>query len=145
MRAARRGVVDEHAVAAEHVGDEVVGEDRERVEVVELRDARQRQVVGGDLRALVEAVVGEERALGREPRREPLGRAARAVDQVQRAAVAQQPPELAQRLGEQAHELQAGVLAERRGDLLGRHRAQVGPGPRAVRAPVVAQFHATVK
>jgi len=43
------------------LGEEVVGEDREAVDVGEVRDAGEDQVVGGDLRALVEAAVGEER------------------------------------------------------------------------------------
>ena len=45
MCAARPLVVDEHAVAAQDVGHEVVGEDRQRVEVAELRHAGQREVV----------------------------------------------------------------------------------------------------
>src|ERR687888_1180330 len=50
-------LVQEHALAAQHVRDEVVGEDRQRVEVAELGDAGEREVAGGDLRALVEALV----------------------------------------------------------------------------------------
>ena len=77
-RCARRArVVAQHAVAAQHVRDEVVGEDRQAVEVAEARDAGERQVGGGDLRALVEAAVGEQRHPGGERLRQALGRAAR--------------------------------------------------------------------
>src|SRR3712207_6951067 len=42
-------------------GDEVVGEDREAVEVVEMGHAREGEVVRDDLRALPEAAVVEDR------------------------------------------------------------------------------------
>ena len=54
------GVVAQHAVHAQHVGDEVVGEDREPVEVVELGDPGEREVVRRDLGPLPEADVVEE-------------------------------------------------------------------------------------
>ncbi len=54
------GRVGEHSIGAEHVGDEVVREDCERVDVGELGDAGVDEVVGGDLRALVEAGIGED-------------------------------------------------------------------------------------
>lgn len=38
--------VDQHAVAAEHVGDEVVGEDRQTVEIGEGCDARECEFAG---------------------------------------------------------------------------------------------------
>ena len=86
-----RVVVDEHAVAAQHVRDEVVGEDRQAVEVVELGDAGEREVVGDDLGALVEAAVVEHRhAAVRERLREALGRAAGGADEVERAALAEE-------------------------------------------------------
>ena len=44
----------EHAVEPEHVRDEVVGEQGQAVEVVAGREAGQREVGGGDLRALEE-------------------------------------------------------------------------------------------
>ncbi len=71
----------EHAVDAQDVRDEVVGEQRQAVEVVRGRDARQREVGGGDLGALeqrhVAARVGRDvaarsaswRARSRAPRR----------------------------------------------------------------------------
>ena len=51
----QRGLVAQHAVHAQHVRHEVVGEDREPVEVVELGHAGEREVVRGDLGALPEA------------------------------------------------------------------------------------------
>src|SRR3954466_2597298 len=56
------GVELEHAVEPQDVRDEVVGEQRQPVQVVRRRESRQRQVGGGDLRALeqrhLEAVIG---------------------------------------------------------------------------------------
>ena len=46
MCAARRVVVFEDSVAAQNMGNDVVGEDRQAVEVVELRHAGERQVGG---------------------------------------------------------------------------------------------------
>jgi hypothetical protein len=51
----------QHAVDAQDVGDEVVGEDRQPVDVAELRNAGERQVARHDLGALVEAWVVEQR------------------------------------------------------------------------------------
>ena len=80
------GVVAQHAVHAQHVRHEVVGEDRQRVEVAELGQPRQRQVARHDLGALVEAAVVEEAHAAGEQLRQPLGGAARLLDQVQRAS-----------------------------------------------------------
>ena len=57
-RRARRGA--QHAVHPQHVGHEVVGEDREPVEVLERRHPGEREVVRDDLGALPEAHVIEE-------------------------------------------------------------------------------------
>ena len=66
-------VVVQHAVRPQHVRDEVVGEDRQPVDVPEVGHAGQVQIVGGDLGALVEAGVGEERHL-RQALGQRLGR-----------------------------------------------------------------------
>ena len=82
MRADQPLVELEHAVEPQHVRHEVVGEQRQAVEVRGGRDAGEVEVRGGDLGALVErhrpAVVGRDVAPGRpggERLREPLGRA----------------------------------------------------------------------
>src|SRR4051794_41027429 len=54
-------VVAQHAVDAKHVRHEIVGEDREPVEVVELGEPGQGEVVRNDLGALPEAAVVEHR------------------------------------------------------------------------------------
>ena len=54
-------VVDQHAVAAQDVRHEVVGEDRQAVDVLEARDAGEREVGRHELGLLVEAAVVEER------------------------------------------------------------------------------------
>ena len=125
-------VVDEDAVAAQDVRDEVVGEDREAIEVAEAHDAGEREVGGHDLRPLVEAAVVEHRHPGGEVLREPLGRPVRLAHRLERPAPAEPPAELAQRLGVQRHELVVAGLAQRVGDLLGAHRAQLGGAPRPV-------------
>ena len=65
-------VVVQDALEAQDVRDEVVGEDRQPVDVGIRDDAGQMEVVGGDLGALVEAAVGEERHRG-QALRERLG------------------------------------------------------------------------
>ena len=67
------GVVPEHAVHPQHVRHQVVGEDRQAVEVRELGHAREREVIRGDLGALPETAVVEERHAGRQHRGEALG------------------------------------------------------------------------
>ena len=47
-------VEPEDAVEPQHMGDEVVGEHRQPLEVAEVGDARPVQIGGGDLRALEE-------------------------------------------------------------------------------------------
>ena len=90
----QRLVVDEHAVAAQHVRDEVVGEDRQAVEVVEFGYAGEREVAGDDLGALVEAAVART-----SPSRAPAS-ASRSAEppasatQVERAPLAEEAPEL---------------------------------------------------
>ena len=69
-------VVHEHAVAAQDVGHEVVGEDRQPLEVVEARDGGERQVRRRDLCALEETAIVEHRHAGGKLRGERLGRAA---------------------------------------------------------------------
>jgi hypothetical protein len=76
-------VVAQHTVHAQHVGHQVVGEDREPVEVAELGDPGQGQVAGDDLGALVEAAVVEEAHAAREHPGQALGRAARLLDQLE--------------------------------------------------------------
>ena len=132
-------VVDEDALDAQDVGDEVVGEDREPVEVGEARDAGQGEVAGDELRALVEAAVVVHRHAARERLGQPDGGAAGGADEVQRAALAQERPEPAQRLGEEGHELVVGRLPEDVGDLLGAQGAQLGVRPRPVGAEAVGQ------
>ena len=101
--------VHEHAVEAQDVRDEVVGEDRQAVDVRELDDAREMQVVGGDLGALEEADVVEERHR-REPLRDALGGR---LEHAQRRRLAQEEPEVVERRGVQARELVGGVEPER--------------------------------
>ena len=67
-------VIDEHAVAAQDVRDEVVGEDRQAVQVFEAGDTGEREVAGGDLGALVEPAIGVHRHPLDEGLGEPLGR-----------------------------------------------------------------------
>jgi hypothetical protein len=105
-------LVSEDAVHAQDVRDQVVGEDREPVEVVELGDAGEREVVGGDLGALPEPLVVEEGHLG-EGLRQPLGRAAGRPDRIQRAALAEPVAEVVEGLRVQGHQFVAALLAER--------------------------------
>jgi hypothetical protein len=61
------GRVVQDALGAQHVRQQVVGEDGQPVDVREVRDAGEHEVVGRDLGALVEAAVGEEgHALGEQ-------------------------------------------------------------------------------
>ncbi len=66
-------VVEQHPLAAQHVGDEVVREDRQAVEVREVGDPCEREVGGDDLGALVEAAVVEHRHSARQCFGQPLG------------------------------------------------------------------------
>ena len=132
-------VVDEHALAAQDVGDEVVGEDRQRVEIVELGHAAERKVARRDLRALVEPLVLPHRHAAREQLGHPHGRAVGGRDDVERVAVAEEAPELAQGLRVERHQLVVARLAERVGDLVGAHRAQLRVGPAGTGAPAVGQ------
>ena len=86
---------------------------------LEARDPREREVVGGDLRALVEAAVVEERHAGRELLGQALGRAAGVGDELERVAVAEPGAERPQRLGVERHQLVFGLLAERVRQLVG--------------------------
>ena len=124
------------------MGHEVVGEEREPVEVGELDHLAEVQVGGGDLGALVErhraAVVLGHVALERGEVGQHLdqadGRAAGAGDHVEPVAGVLGPDALAQRaqrVGPQPHELVAGVLAGDGGDLgvLDRGQLARAPGP----------------
>ena len=129
---ASRRVVDEDAVAAQDVRNEVVGEDREAVEVAEAHDAGEREVRRHDLRPLVEAAIVEHRHPRGEVLGEALGRPVRLAHRLERPAPAEPPAELAQRLRVQRHELVVAGLPQRVGDLLRAHRAQLGGAPRPV-------------
>ena len=59
--------------------------------------------------------------------------------EIERVAVAEETPELAQRLGVERHQLVVARLAEHLGELVGAHRPQLGVGPRAVRAEALGQ------
>ena len=128
------GVVAQHAVHAQHVGDEVVREDREPIEVVELGRAGESEVAAHDLGALVEAAIVEEAHAAGEQRRQPLGRPVRLADQVPGGAVAQEPAQVAQRLRVQAHQRMARFLAEHARDGGGVEPAQLPVRPGAVLA-----------
>ena len=132
-------VVDQDAVGAQHMRDEVVGEDRQPVQVLEAHDAGESQVRRHDLRALVEPAIGEQRHAACQLRRESLRRSARRARNVERVALTEEPAELAQRLREQGHQLVIGALAERVGDLLGAHRAQLRRRPRSMRAEAIGE------
>ncbi len=132
-------VVDEDALAAQHVGDEVVGEDRERVEVRELGDPAEREVARRDLGALVEARVLPHGHAAGEQLGHPDGRAAGLGDDVEGVARAEEAPELAQGLREEGHELVVAVLAEGVGDLLGAQLAQLRRAPAGAGAPAVGE------
>src|SRR6059036_1767167 len=116
-----------------------LGEDRQPLEVAEGGDPGEREVVRNDLRALVEAAVGVHRHASGEQLGQALRRAAGSAHQVERAALAEERPELAQRLGEERCELVVARLAEDVGELLGAHGAQLGVRPRAVRAVAIGQ------
>ena len=109
------------------------------MQVLEARDPGEREVRGHDLRALVEAAVGEERHRPRELGGEPLRRAPCAAGDGQRVTVAEEAPERPQRLRVERHELVVARLAERVGDLVGRDRAQLRRRPRAVRAEAIGE------
>ena len=120
-------VVDEHAVAAQHVRHQVVGEDRETVEIGELGHAGEREVVWHDLSALVETAVVEHRHATREYPGQALGRTFGFIDEVQCTSsgpassvrrASQEIAERTQRLRVEAHQLVVGALAEDRGDLV---------------------------
>jgi hypothetical protein len=132
-------VVDEHPVAAQHVWHEVVGEDREKVEVVELGDAGKRKVVGDDLRALVEVAVVEHGHTVGERVRQALGRALALRDEVERAALAEEASEQPQRLRVEAHQLKLRGLVEDGRDLARTDLAQPCGGGRTVPAHVVGE------
>jgi hypothetical protein len=134
----------EHAVEAQDVGDEVVGEQRQGGEAAGGGDPGEGKVRGGDLRALEErhllAVVGRDVAPAgpaRQPRREPLRGAVPAAGEREERPVlliADALAELAQVGGEQRHQLVLGVLSHHGGDVLGRRRGERGGGERPVRA-----------
>ena len=65
---------------------------------------------------------------------QPLGRPARRLDQVERRAVAEEAPEVAQRLGVQAHQRVPGLLSEHGGHRRCVERAQLRVAPRPVLA-----------
>ena len=142
-----RRVELEHAVDAQHVRDEVVGEQRERGEVARGREPVPVQVGGGDLRALEErdgrAVVGARRR-ARSAARARRSASATAEPSPARASARNEPPcsratcapssRSARR--EQGHQLVPGVLAERRGAPRRRRRARSSS---AVHGPLRAQ------
>ena len=91
----RAGVELEHAVEPQHVRDEVVGEQRQPVEVPAGRDAGQLEVGGGDLGALEErdrlAVVGRD--VGHVGQRRERARRARSAEpSAERASARKRPP-----------------------------------------------------
>ena len=120
----QRLVEHQHAVEAQHVRQEVVGEDGQLVDVVEGRDAREHEVVGRDLGALEEAGVVEERhalgQLGGEARGGAIG----GRDQLQRVAPGGEGAQLRQPLGVERHQRMRGVLVQD-----GRHARQRSPLP----------------
>ena len=70
---AQVGLVLQHAVDPQDVRNEIVGKDREAVEVIEAGHARERQVARHDLGALEEPAVIEERHPRRQLSGQPLG------------------------------------------------------------------------
>ena len=134
-----RRLVAQDAVAAQDVRHEVVGEDRQAVQVLEARDAREGEVGRHDLRALVEAAVGEHRHRAGQLGGQRLRRAARPARDGERVALAEEAAERAQRLRVERHELVVARLAERLGDLVGAQRAQLRRRPGAVRAEAVGE------
>ena len=141
-------VIAEHAVAAQDMGDEVVGEDRQPVEIVELGDAGKREVGGEDLGALEEAAVGVHRHPRGDGLGQPLGAAPAGRHQVERRSLAEEAAEPAQRLGVEGDQLVVGWLTEHVRELgrpdapqlgvrVGTRRAEAvgqGPGDRRVAA-----------
>jgi hypothetical protein len=144
-----RGVEAQDAVEAQDVGDQVVGEERQAVELLELGGAGEREVGGRDLRALEErdlaTVVGRavgEAVPGGQQLDERGGRAPRRLDDAEEAAavlVGDASAEIVECAGEERDQLVLGVLAERRGDRRGVDRAQLLGAPRPVRTEAVAQ------
>jgi hypothetical protein len=125
-------LVDEHAVHAQHVRHEVVGEDRKPVEVAEFGQPGQGEVVRHDLRALVEAAVVEEAHAACQQCREPLGRAGGLGHQVLGPAAAEEAAQLSQGLGVEAHQRVLRRLAEHPRHLGGLEAPQRGVVPGAV-------------
>ncbi len=136
-----RLLIDQDTLAAQHVGDEVVGEDRQAIEIGEARHSREREVGDHDLGALVEAAVIEHRHAARQRFGQPLGRAAALGHEVQRAALAEEAAQLVQCLGVEAHQLVVGPLAEDPGNGAGVHRAQPHPVERPPTAGGVVRAH----
>ncbi len=119
--------------------DKVVGEDGQPVEVVEARLSGQCEVARDDLGALVEPAVVEEAHAASEESGEALGRAVRLGDQVKRRAVAEEAAEVSERLGIEAHQRMARLLAEHGRQLVCLERAQLLVGPRPVGAEAVGE------
>src|SRR5215208_5771470 len=132
-------VVAQHAVHAQNMRHHVVGEDRQAVKVVEVGDRGQREVAGHDLRALVEAAVGEELHASGELPGQALGRPARRVDRLERRTAREEAPELAQRLGVEGHELVPGLLSQHPRHLVWVELPQLRVGPRPRGAEAVGQ------
>ena len=140
------GFEREHAVEPEHVGDEVVGEHRQPVEVGEAGAAGTVQVRGSDLGALEEGD-GEfliRRAVGEAvPAAEsPCERRRRAVGGVDHGrdatGIVQTGAEVVERVRVQPHQLMIGVLTEDPRDVGGVEPDQPRRRERAVRLLVLA-------
>ena len=131
-------VVMEDALEPQDVRHEIVGEEREPVEILELRHAGRRQVGGSDLCPLAEGHgpprVGrdvEERLPGGEQLDERDGGIADDVEKASLEIARNVLAEISQRVREQRNELVLRILAEHRGDLTRVDRCELVRRPRA--------------
>lgn len=114
------GRVLKDSVAAQHVGQEVVREHGQAIDVVEVRHAGEREVVGSDLGTLVEAgVSGKGKARGEGLSRRP---------ELER--LPQPGSEVAQRVRVQVAKAVPRRKVQDVGDLVARHGSQLRRGPR---------------
>ncbi|HEX4363495.1 MAG TPA: hypothetical protein VHZ75_03030 [Solirubrobacteraceae bacterium] len=124
------------------MGDEVVGEDRQAVEIPEAHDAGEREVRRHDLGALVEAVVGEHRHAAGQLCGQPLRRSPCRKRQPQCVTLPEESPERTQGLGVERDQLVVATLPEDVCQLFATHRAQLGRRPGAERAEAVGESSA---
>ena len=140
----QRGVVPEDAVHAKHVRDQVVGEDRQAVEVENSATPASARSFGAIWARFQKPRSSKKGIRRREHRREPLGRATRLRDDIERPPLAEEAAKVAQRLGVQRHQLVVRLLPEHRSHL-GPVNARSSERPRTRGAPRSASEAATVK